>query len=66
MDPAHSSLMPQAVPTVFGSVLNMAQMIKLNGQRRERHTPDTHAGNAFIQTSFDFHIDFVKRLFVCM
>ena len=44
MDPAHSSLMPQAIPTIFHSIPNPPRMIELKRQQKERHAQETRAG----------------------
>ena len=44
MDPAHTSLMPHAIPTIFRSIPNPPNMIGLKRQQEMRHAPETHAG----------------------
>ena len=48
MDPAHKSLMPHAIPTIFHSIPNPPQMIEFKRQQKEQHAPETRAGMQLI------------------
>ncbi|KAI0216466.1 hypothetical protein LSAT2_031514 [Lamellibrachia satsuma] len=43
MDPAHTSLMPYVIPTIFESVPNSHPRIASKRQRKERHPPELHS-----------------------